>query len=179
MIIFRGLVRAIDWLAEWVGKIVCWLALVIMLSMTFEVTMRFVFNNPQMWSYDLTYMMGATLFLLPTAYVLLRRKHIRVDIFYNRYSPKMQHIVDIAFILLLLFPAIGVFVHQAWHYAIISWKQGEIAQMSFWEPTMIPIRFVVAFGFSLLALEVVSWFIREVFSLVTGRSLVSSKERTG
>jgi len=178
MIIFRGLVRAIDWLAEWVGIIIRWLALVIMLSMTFEVTMRFVFNNPQIWSYDLTYMMGATLFLLPTAYVLLHCKHIRVDIFYNRYSPKMKHIVDLVFTLFLLFPAVGVFAHQAWKYAIISFKQNEIAQMSFWEPTMIPIRFVVAFGFSLLALEVVSWFIREVFSLVTGRSLVS-KERIG
>jgi len=179
MIIVRGLVGAIDWLAEWVGKIVRWLAAVIMLSMAFEVTMRFAFNNPQIWSYDLTYMMGATLFLLPTAYVLLHGKHIRVDILYNRYSLKMQHIVDLAFILLLLFPASGVFVHQAWKYAIISWKQNEIAQYSFWEPTMIPIRFVVAFGFSLLALEVLSWFIRELYTLATGKSLVSGKERTG
>ena len=157
MIVIKGLVRAIDWLAEWTGRTVSWVAVAIMLTMTFEVTMRFVFDNPTKWSYDTTIMMGGVIFLLSSPYVMLHRGHVRVDIFYAKFAEAKKLIIDLFFMALYLFGAVTVFTMQAWDRAIWSYKVKEISQFGYWEPTMVPFRFLVAFGFSLLALETLAW----------------------
>jgi TRAP-type mannitol/chloroaromatic compound transport system permease small subunit len=176
MSVLRGLIRGADWLAEWTGLTIRWLAVIIMLTMTFEVVMRYVFNRPTAWSYDTTIMMGGVFFLLSAPYVLLHRGHIRIDIFYARYSPRMQRIVDLVFTVLFLFTALAVFTQQAWKFAFWSLEVGEISQFGYWEPTMTPFRFFVAIGFSILSLEAISWFIRELFAAITGRNVVATAE---
>lgn len=179
MIVIRGLVKSIDWLADRTGKVFSALAVIIAVTMTFEVTMRFVFNRPTAWSYDTTMMMGGVLFLLSAPYVLLHRGHVRVDLFYARYSPRTKKIVDLALTLLLCFTALSVFTQQAWKFAFWSLEVGEISQFGYWMPTMVPFRFTLAFGFSLLTLEAVAWFTRDLFSVITGKELVTSKETGG
>jgi TRAP-type mannitol/chloroaromatic compound transport system permease small subunit len=176
MIVLRGLVRAIDWLAEWTGRVVSWVGVLIMLTMTFEVIMRYVFNNPTKWSYDTTIMMGGVLFILSTAYVLLHKAHVRVDIFYAKFSPFAQATVDLIFTVLYLFGAMYVFTSQGWHFAFWSLKVHEISQFGYWEPTMVPFRFLVAYGFSLLALETLSWFTKNLFFIITRRELMQPAE---
>lgn len=178
MIVFRGLVKGVDWLAEWTGLTIRWLAVIIMLTMTFEVIMRYIFNNPTAWSYDTTIMMGGAFFLISAPYVLLHGGHIRIDIFYARYSPRMRKIVDLVFTVLLLFTALAVFTQQAWKFAFWSLQVGEISQFGYWEPSMTPFRFAVALGFSLLSLEAIAWFIRELYSLIAGKDLVAVKEES-
>lgn len=176
MNILKSIVKGIDWLAEWSGLTIRWLAIIIMFTMTFEVIMRYVFNNPTAWSYDTTIMMGGAFFLISAPYVLLHRGHIRIDLLYSRYSLRMQKIVDLIFMVLFLFTSLAVFTQQAWHFAFWSLEVGEISQFGYWEPTMTPFRFAVAIGFSLLSLESVSWFIRELYAAITGRELVVIEE---
>jgi len=171
MSVLRSLVNGIDWLADHTGRVACWLVVLIGMTMTFEVTMRYVFNNPTAWSYDTTIMMGGVLFLLMAPYVLLYRGHVRVDIFYARFSPRMKNVVDLILTFLLLFSSLGVFTQQAWKYAIWSFKVKEISQFGYWEPTMVPFRFIVAFGFSLLLLEAITWFLNNLFSLIKDKEI--------
>jgi len=178
MIIIKSIVKAADWLAEWSGVIIRWLSVIIMLTMTFEVVMRYIFDNPTGWSYDTTIMMGGAFFILSTPYVLLHKGHIRIDLLYSRFSRRTQQIVDLSFTVLFLFTGLAVFTQQAWKFAFWSLQVGEISQFGFWEPTMTPFRFVVATGFTLLSLEVISWFIRELYSAITGQELVSVTEGT-
>jgi TRAP-type mannitol/chloroaromatic compound transport system permease small subunit len=173
MTLLRAFTRAADWLAEWTGLTIRWLVIIIMLTMTFEVVMSYVLNSPTAWSYDTTIMMGGVFFLISAPYVLLHQGHIRIDIFYARFPEKMRHIVDIVFTVLLLFTSLGVFTQQAWKYALWSWQVHEISQFGYWEPTMVPFRFVIAIGFSLLSLEAIAWFIRELYSSITGKRLIS------
>lgn len=174
--LLRRLVNGIDWLAEWTGLTIRWLAVIIMLTMTLEVVMRYIFNSPTAWSYDITIMMGGAFFLISAPYVLLHKGHIRIDIFYSRYSPRMQRIVDIIFTVLFLFTGLAVFTQQAWKFAFWSLQVGEISQFGYWEPTMTPFRFLVAIGFSILSLETISWFIRELHAAITGKELVTAEE---
>ena len=46
----------------------------------------------------------SVLYLLGGAYVLWEGKHIRVDVFYMRFSKRMQAVVDIIFLCCLFFP---------------------------------------------------------------------------
>ena len=114
--------------------------------------------------------------LLSTAYVMLHNANVRVDIFYAKWSAKTKALVDLLFTVLYLFGAITVFTQQAWIYARLSILQHEISQWGYWEPTMIPYRLIIAFGFSLLALQTLSWFVRNVYVLSTGKQLTLHQE---
>ena len=171
MSVIKSIIRGIDWLAEWTGRTVSWLAVFIMLTMTYEVFSRFILRAPNKWITDSTIMSGGTLFLLSTAYVMLHNANVRVDIFYAKWSAKTKALVDLIFTFLYLFGAITVFTQQAWMYARLSILQHEISQWGYWEPTMIPFRLAIAYGFTLLALETLSWFIKNLFLSVTGKEL--------
>lgn len=174
-----SLVKGVDWLVVRIGKGAAGFSVLLMLTMTYEVTVRYVFNRPTFWSYDITYMMGGTFFVFLASYALLRDWHVRVDIFYARFSRRVRSILDAVLISLLLFPAVTVIAIQAWKFAFLSLAQGEVSAVGVWEPTVVPFRFAAALGFSLLALEGVAWFIRELFFATTGKDLVTSKEIGG
>lgn len=176
MVIIKGLLRVIDWLSEWTGRVVSWIAVSIMVTMTYEVMMRFIFRAPNKWITDVTIMSGGTLFLLSTAYVMLHNTNVRVDIFYAKWSAKTKALVDLIFTFCYLFGAIAVFTQQAWIQARLSFLQHEISQWGYWEPSMVPFRFVIAYGFTLLALETLSWFVKNVYLLATGKQLTLRKE---
>jgi len=172
MVILRKFISVIDWLSEWTGRAVSWVAVAIMLTMTFEVTTRYVFNNPTAWSYDTTIMMGGVLFLLSTAYVMLVRGNVRVDIFYARFSLRKQALVDLIFTVLYLFGAMYIFTVQGWERAFWSYSVKEISQFGYWEPTMVPFRFFIAFGFSLLSLQTISWSTKNLYLAITNKNIV-------
>lgn len=179
MVIVRNLVKGIDWLAEKSGTWSSALIVFIMLTMTFEVTMRYVFNAPTIWSYDVTYMLGGAFFLFPASYVLLHEGHVRVDVFYSKFSRRRKTLVDIILTPLLFFPALGVLVYHGWKFAFWSLEQGEVSMIGIWEPSMIPFRFALALGFSLLTLEAISWYICRAFFLIKGTDFIEGKTLGG
>jgi len=170
-VLFVSLIKGIDWLADQTGKIFSTLIVFIILTMSFEVVARYVFNNPTLWSYDLTYMLGGVLFLLTTPYVLLHHGDVRVDVFYHSYSPRQKRIVDLVLSPIILFPVLCVFVSQSWDFALRALAMNEKAMGGILEPSMVRFRFAIALGFSLLALEGVAWFIRDLFFVLKGKEI--------
>jgi len=171
MIVFSNLIKSIDWLLERIGRGVAVLAVTLMLIMTYEVISRYVFNAPTFWSYDILYMMSGTFYLFSAPYLLRLEGHVRVDIFYARFSSRAKKFLDLTLTLILFFPAISVLVYQAWKFAFRALAMGETSMGGIWEPTVVPYRFIIAVGFSLLALAVVTWFLRDLSSLVIREEL--------
>ena len=165
MFILRGL----DFLVERIGRVTSWLVVLLILTMTYEVVSRYVFDNPTLWSFDITYMLGAVFFLYSASYVLLHGGHVRVDLFYTRFSAKMKSIVDIVFIPMFFFTSYSILTQQAWRAAFRALEVGETSMSGIWEPTTVPLRFIIALGFSLLLLQGIFWFIRETISLKSGK----------
>ena len=62
----------LDGISEWSGKTVSWLVLVLTLVIGYEIVMRYLFNAPTKWSFDISYMLGGSYFLLGEAYTLYR-----------------------------------------------------------------------------------------------------------
>src|SRR5690348_16581149 len=89
-------IRAIDKVALWSGRIVAWLIVPMLLSLSYEVFARYLFEAPTIWAYDMTYMLYGTFIMLGSAFTLLRKGHIRTDSFYAAWSVKRQGAVDAA-----------------------------------------------------------------------------------
>ena len=79
-----GLIRAvriIDRFTDVTGYWVAWLNLPLVVVVAWEVIARYFFHAPTVWSFDVTYMLYGTIFMLGAAYALHKGAHIRTDHF--------------------------------------------------------------------------------------------------
>ena len=170
MIKIDRLLRVIDSISEWSGKTVSWLVLVLTVMLGYEIVMRYVFNAPTKWAFDLSYMVGGSYFMLGEAYTLLKKRHVRIDIFYVRFSPRKQALVDVIFYGLFFFPLWGGLLYALIPYVYLSWAIGERSMQGYWMPILYPFKTVMPVAVSLFLLQGVADFLRSVLLLSKGGS---------
>jgi TRAP-type mannitol/chloroaromatic compound transport system permease small subunit len=110
---------------EWLGRAVSWLSLCMVLVTFFVVVMRYVFDLGWIWLQESVTFMHAALFLVGASYTLKHQGHVRVDIFYQRFSPRFRAWVDLLGTLLLLLPVCLFIFTVSWDYVIQSWALHE------------------------------------------------------
>lgn len=162
-------IRMIDTIARWSGNIFGWLGVVLMLVMVHHVFMRYIFNQPTYWAYDLSYMLYGTMFMLGAAYTLYRQGHIRTDFLYRNWSPRVQGTLDTAFYIFLFFPAMILFFDAGYEYAARSWAMGERGYMSPWQPVLYPFKTAIPVAIALLIIQGVSELLKSLYAAVRGR----------
>jgi TRAP-type mannitol/chloroaromatic compound transport system permease small subunit len=166
-----AIVDAIDGLAIWTGRLFCWLAVPLVVALTYEVIARYVFHAPTIWAYDVAYMLYGTHFMLGAAYTLYKGGHIRTDIFYQNWSVRTRGAVDATLYLLLFFPGIALFFWMGLQEALHSWDIREVSDASPWRPIIYPFKAVIPFALLLLMIQGVSEFLKSAYAALKGRPL--------
>jgi len=160
--------RGIDWFTGWSGKVLAWLCFPLILALVYEVTARYLFRAPTDWAYDVTYMLYGTIFMLGASFTLLKKAHIRTDLFYNKWTPRTQGLVDTIMYLLFYFPGIIFFFVAGWDYAAHSWAMAERTALSPWRPIIYPFKAVIPFTAVLLLAQGVSELLKSVYAWKRG-----------
>ena len=132
------LVHAIEGLSLWVGRAFAWCILLLTLSVSYEVFVRYVLNAPTVWSFDVMVQMYGALFLMAGPYALAQDAHVRGDVLYRLFSVGWQARVDFTLYLLFFFPGIMALFWFGWEIASDSWRYKEV---SFNSPAGIQIYF--------------------------------------
>jgi TRAP-type mannitol/chloroaromatic compound transport system permease small subunit len=170
MKIARFIIRVIDTINENVGYAVGWVTFLLVVVVTFDVIMRYVFNMSFVFIQELEWHLFGIIFLVGAGYTLLHNAHVRVDIFYQRLNPRWQAIVNLLGTILFLFPGCYLVIDTSWNFVENSFAVREGSP----DPGGIPARYIlksaIPIGFSLIALQGVSLLIKSVLTL-TGRSL--------
>lgn len=166
----RKIIRAIETIIEWSGKIVCWLVLIFTIVLGYEIVMRYAFNAPTKWAFDISYMLGGSYFWLGEGYTLLKKKHVRIDIFYRTFSKRKQALVDIFFSLIFFFPLWGVLLYKLIPYVYLSWVTDERSMQGYWMPILYPFKTVMPVGVALLLLQGIAEMMRSILVLVRGEN---------
>lgn len=115
----------LDGINEWTGRAVSWLSLLMVLVTFAVVVLRYVFDLGWIWLQESVTFMHGALFLIGAAYTLKHEGHVRVDIFYQRFSPRHQAWVDLLGSLLLLVPVCLFIFSVSWDYVVQSWSLHE------------------------------------------------------
>jgi TRAP-type mannitol/chloroaromatic compound transport system permease small subunit len=161
-------VRAIDKFTDFTGTLVAWLNVLLMLAVSYEVISRYVFGAPTAWSFDLTYMLYATIFMLGAAYALHKGAHVRTDFFFEKWSVRTQASIDTVAYIVFFFPALITFFvisgHEAWYAFVI----GETSEQTPWRPLLWPFKAVVPLTCLLLLIQGVSETIKSAYAARTG-----------
>lgn len=152
--------KSIDRINEWVGKAVAWLVPILILELVYDTVARYVFNAPTKWSYDISYMLYGTIFMLGAAYTLKIDKHVRIETFYGKMSRRSKALTDAICYLLLFFPAVGTMIYFGGIFALKSWNMLEAGGDSMWQPAIYPFKTILPVAAILLMLQGVAEFIR-------------------
>ncbi len=170
MRILKSSLHIVDSISEWSGKLVSFLVAAMILAMTYEVILRYAFNAPTRWSYELTLFFFGSYCILGGAFTLLRREHVTMDVFYVRLSPRAAAITDlITAVLFFLF--CGVLLWYGWGFFMRSWMSAETTATP-WDPVLWPIKLSIPVGAFLILLQGLAKFSRDLFTASTGKTLV-------
>jgi TRAP-type mannitol/chloroaromatic compound transport system permease small subunit len=149
----QGLCRWIDNLNAWVGWVVAWVTLGLVLVVFTDVVMRYVFRTSFVFTQELEWHLFAFIFLIGGGYTLLQDGHVRVDIIYQKLGFKARAWVNLLGVLLLLIPGCLLIIITSWKFVYQSWSILEGSP----DPGGIPLRFVlkacIPAGFMLLLLQ--------------------------
>ncbi|WP_136680754.1 TRAP transporter small permease subunit [Neptunomonas sp. XY-337] len=122
------LVKGIDCLSEWTGKLIAWLTLLMVIVTFVIVVMRYVLSIGNVALQESVIYMHSFVFLLGAAYTLKHDGHVRVDIFYRPLSERNKAIINIIGTLFLLIPVAGFIGYISWDYVASSWELKEGSQ---------------------------------------------------
>ena len=164
----RKFLNFVDRLSEWAGKIFAWLIIFLVLALVYEVGARYLFGAPTIWAWDLSYMLYGAHFMMGAAYVLRLHGNVRIDVFYRRFSPRRQAIVDLCLYPVLFFPVVIVLVIWGAEQALFSWEMRETAIWSAWRAPLYPLRTVLPVAALLLLLQGIAEFVRTLSIAIKG-----------
>ena len=140
-----SIVYFIERLSTWVGKAFAWCILVLTFATTYEVFVRYVLREPTSWAFDMSYIMYGSLFMMAGAYTLARGGHVRGDVIFRLWPPRVQAAIELVLFILFFFPGIGALIYAGIDYAMESWSympfgpEGRRGEISINSPAGVPI----------------------------------------
>jgi len=111
----------------------------LVLLITYDAFMRYVFHSGSIALQELEWHFFDVVILLSIAYTLQQNAHVRVDIFYEKYSQKTKHIINLIALLFFVMPFSALIIYIAYDFVLLSFQQLEGSS----NPGGLPYRFLV------------------------------------
>lgn len=160
------IIRAIDALNELVGRIVAVVAILFALIIIYDVVMRYAFNDPTRWAFDVSKQLYGFYFVMLGGYALRHGAHVRVDILTERFSRGWQRIVDLLGYVTFFFPFTYVFTTRSWDFAMKSWNQGEKTYGAIQMP-VYPLKMAMCVAAALLMIQGIAEVLKIILDVDT------------
>lgn len=164
----QNLLFFVDKVSSRVGQAFAWLALALTLQISWEVFSRYALNKPNAWSFDLMIMMYGTLIMMAGAYTLAKDGHVRGDVLYGFFPPRLQATIDLVLYIVFFIPGIVALVWAGYTYAAESWAINEHSTLTANGPPLYPFKTVIPIAGVLLLMQGIVEIIRCVICLKKG-----------
>jgi TRAP-type mannitol/chloroaromatic compound transport system permease small subunit len=143
----------VDGLSTWVARLAALAVIALMLTLTFEVVMRYGFNAPTAWSFDVSYFLSSFFVMMGAAYTLKQNGHVRVDLIYSRLQERLRAALDAVLMLVLFVPFWSLLLYAMWPNIMQSFRTAERAAVGTWQPPIYPFKTWVFLAVCLLLLQ--------------------------
>lgn len=157
------ILKFIDSMSRFTGKLFSFLALAIIFVIMYEVVARYFFDAPTVWATEATAMFCGIFLVMGGAYVLEMNGHVNVDIIYSTFSRRKKALADILTspLVFLYFIVItytgGVYALEAWEFKETT---GTVANLP-----VYPIKIAFFIAALLMTLQMIAKFIRDLKTL--------------
>lgn len=156
-----ALAGAIDSLNEKVGRAVTWLVLIAVLVSATNAVVRKAFDMSSNAFLEVQWYLFSGVFLLCSAWTLLRNEHIRIDVVAGRFTKRTQTWIDVFGTVFFLFPVSLLVLVESIPWAWRAVMSGEVSP-SAGGLILWPAKVLVPIGFALLILQGVSELIKRI-----------------
>lgn len=162
-----SVLNQLDNIGLFIGKAVSFIIYFVMIIIVYELLSRWLFNAPTEWVHEASTMLYGIFFILGGGYALIKSEHVRMDVFYSRFTNKGKAIMDIAtFVLFLSY--VGVLIwfggKSAWHSLMIDEHSQTV-----WGPPIYPSKIILVIGAVLILIAGVTKLIRDILTLTSAK----------
>ena len=164
----QKLLLTIDRISTFVGQTFSWLIMALTLMITWEVFSRYALDNPHPWAFDVMIMLYGSVFMMAGAYTLSKNGHVRGDVLYGFFPPRLQAGLDLALYILFFIPGVFALAWAGYNFAAESWAINEHSNVTANGPPVYPFKTVLPLAGAFLLVQGVVEIIRCVMCLQTG-----------
>jgi TRAP-type C4-dicarboxylate transport system permease small subunit len=167
-----GIFRAVGALEKIASTIAAVFMFAIMIIVFGDVIMRYAFNQPFSWAYDLIsiYLMAGVFFLVLSE-AFASRAHVSVDILQQKFSPAMIRLSEIVTCIVGI-TVFSLIAYLGFLRTLDSFKSADVMAGAIPWP-MWPSIGLVPFGAGLITIRLVLHLVGHVLSLATGRAIIA------
>jgi len=155
----RLYVRAVERINRAFGRFAMWLIFLMMAILLYSSFTKFTSGSP-IWVIEMAQFTLAAYYLLGAGYSMQLDAHVRMDLLYNRWSPRRRAMVDAVTIFFLIFYLVMLLLGgiSSTEYAI-DYSQ---KNYSSWAPVLWPIKVIMSFGVLLMLLQATATFFKDL-----------------
>ena len=164
----QKLLLTIDKMSTFVGQSFSWLIVSLTFFISWEVFSRYVLDAPHPYAYDVMIQMYGTLFMMAGAYTLANNGHVRGDVLYGFFPPRLQAGLDLTLYLLFFIPGVVAFVWAGYNYAAESWVINEHSNVTADGPPVYPFKTIIPVAGAFILVQGIVEIIRCVICLKQG-----------
>ncbi|MGV3655903.1 MAG: TRAP transporter small permease subunit [Noviherbaspirillum sp.] len=164
----QKLLLFIDRVSTEVGRLFAWLIVALTFLISWEVFSRYALGNPHPWAFDAMIMLYGTLFMMAGAYTLSKNGHVRGDVLYGFFPPRLQAGLDLLLYIVFFIPGVVALVWAGYTYAAESWAINEHSNITADGPPIYPFKTVIPIAGALLLLQGVVEIVRCIVCLKEG-----------
>jgi TRAP-type mannitol/chloroaromatic compound transport system permease small subunit len=143
----------IDKVSTWIGQFFSWLIVALTFLISWEVFSRYVLDNPHPWAFDVMSMMYGSLFMMAGAYTLSKNGHVRGDVLYGFFPPRLQAWLDLALYILFFIPGVVALAWAGYGFAAESWAINEHSNITANGPPVYPFKTILPIAGAFLLLQ--------------------------
>lgn len=118
-----------------------------------------------MWAHEIGHYAFGVYYVIGAGYVYLHGEHVKMDMLYNRFSPRTRAIVDLIIVPLLFFSFFGILL---WQGGEMAWRACQTLESSgtVFDLPVYPFKVLIPVGALLMLLQGVAKFIRDLMTLL-------------
>lgn len=146
-----GIMKLISKFNALIGELAGWIVVVMMLTISFDVAMRYIFNAPTTWSFEVNRYMLIMVVFLGGPWTLTAGGHVSVDLLTEKMEGRRKYILD-------LVTSVMATVYMCmftWESVIFTWDAWEnsVRSTEYLAWPLWPVRMVLVIGGGLLTIQ--------------------------
>ncbi len=155
MSFLNSLIRILNSLSEWTGRLTAWLVLLMVLLIVYDVSNRYLFATGSVALQEWQWHLFALIFLLGAAYTFKHDEHVRIDIIYQSrwVGDRGRAWVNLVGGVFFLIPFCLLIIYSSWPFVHDAYLHRESSP----DPGGLPYRFLlkgaIPLGFALLMVQ--------------------------
>jgi TRAP-type mannitol/chloroaromatic compound transport system permease small subunit len=164
----QNLLLFIDKVSTWIGQFFSWLILLLTLMISWEVFSRYFLDNPHAWAFDVMSMMYGSLFMMAGAYTLAKNGHVRGDVLYGFFPPRLQAWFDLILYFLFFIPGVFALAYAGYGFAADSWAINEHSNVTANGPPVYPFKTILPIAGAFLLAQGIVEIVRCIVCIQQG-----------